>query len=350
MKALVCEMCESTNFMKEEGVFVCQSCGVKYSVEEAKRMMIDGTVEVTGVVKIDTSSELRNLYEIARRAKDADNSENAVKYYDMILVKDPGSWEANFYVVYFRSMSCKIAEIQGAAISVSNCIESTLNLVKASTAGDEQAKIVLELYTRSSLIAQLLYNGARNHYNDIDYDIRNNYTQEYLYNVSSAKDILYTFGDYLIHVFGDTYGITASDAWKKGIEMHLGYMQLLLDKVTNKNVIVQYAEKIKKYDETYQTPAVNTSTDSSGGCYIATAVYGSYDCSEVWVLRRFRDNQLAKTWYGRAFIDIYYAISPTIVKWFGNTIWVNEIWRNPLNELVARLRGKGVEDTPYSDN
>lgn len=350
MKALVCEMCESTNFIKEDGVFICQSCGVKYSVEEAKRMMIDGTVEVTGVVKIDISSELRNLYEIARRAKDADNSENAEKYYDMILVKDPGSWEANFYVVYFRAMSCKIAGIQSAAISVSNCIESTLNLVKANTGGDEQQKIVTELYARSSLIAQLLYNGARNHYNDIDYEIRNNYTQEYLYNVSSAKDILYTFGDYLIHVFGDTYGITASDAWKKGIDMHLGYMQLLLDKVTNKNVIVQYAEKIKKYDETYQTPAVSTSTESSGGCYIATAVYGSYDCSEVWVLRRFRDNQLAKTWYGRAFIYAYYVISPTIVKWFGNTNWVKEIWRKPLNKLVARLRDEGVEDTPYSDN
>ena len=28
---------------------------------------------------------------------------------------------------------------------------------------------------------------------------------------------------------------------------------------------------------------------SSGGCYVATAVYGSYDCPEVWVLRRYRD-------------------------------------------------------------
>lgn len=25
------------------------------------------------------------------------------------------------------------------------------------------------------------------------------------------------------------------------------------------------------------------------GCYVATCVYGSYDCPEVWTLRRFRD-------------------------------------------------------------
>lgn len=85
MKPLTCEMCGSTNLLKQDGVFVCQSCGTKYSVEEAKKMMVEGTVAVEGTVKIDTSSELKNLYEIARRAKDMENAENAEKYYDMIL-------------------------------------------------------------------------------------------------------------------------------------------------------------------------------------------------------------------------------------------------------------------------
>ena len=38
MKALTCEMCGSTNLIKEGGVFVCQSCGCKYTVEEAKKL------------------------------------------------------------------------------------------------------------------------------------------------------------------------------------------------------------------------------------------------------------------------------------------------------------------------
>ena len=85
MKQLKCEMCGSTNLMKEDGVFVCQSCGCKYSVEEAKKMMVEGTVDVTGsTVKVDSSDELSNLYQIARRAKDDNNGENAAKYYDMI--------------------------------------------------------------------------------------------------------------------------------------------------------------------------------------------------------------------------------------------------------------------------
>ena len=89
--------------------------------------------------------------------------------------------------------------------------------------------------------------------------------------------------------------------------------------------------------------------EKSGGCYVATAVYGSYDCPEVWTLRRFRDYSLALTWYGRLFIALYYAISPTIVKWFGDTNWFNKMWKGRLDKMVKRLQEEGFENTPYED-
>lgn len=88
---------------------------------------------------------------------------------------------------------------------------------------------------------------------------------------------------------------------------------------------------------------------SQGGCYIATAVYGSYDCPQVWTLRRFRDDTLAETWYGRTFIHVYYAVSPTLVKWFGHCAWFRKIWKGRLDHMVADLNAKGVEGTPYND-
>lgn len=91
------------------------------------------------------------------------------------------------------------------------------------------------------------------------------------------------------------------------------------------------------------------SNSSSGGCYVATAVYGSYDCPEVWTLRRFRDFTLDGTWYGRLFIKSYYAISPTIVKWFGKTEWFRQMWKSPLDRMVRNLQKKGVASTPYND-
>lgn len=85
------------------------------------------------------------------------------------------------------------------------------------------------------------------------------------------------------------------------------------------------------------------------GCYIATCVYGSYDCPEVWTLRRFRDFTLDETWYGRLFIKCYYAISPVIVKKFGETKWFRTFWKTTLDKMVHRLNKKGVENTKYSD-
>ena len=96
LKALACEMCGCTDMIKQNGFFVCQSCGTKYSMEEAKKMMIAGTVNIAGTVKVDMSERLQNLYTIARRAKDEENYENAAKYYELILQEDPQSWEASF--------------------------------------------------------------------------------------------------------------------------------------------------------------------------------------------------------------------------------------------------------------
>ncbi|MDD6036825.1 MAG: hypothetical protein PUC30_11690 [Lachnospiraceae bacterium] len=85
------------------------------------------------------------------------------------------------------------------------------------------------------------------------------------------------------------------------------------------------------------------------GCYIATCVYGSYDCSEVWTLRRFRDYILDSTWYGRAFIKCYYAISPSVVKVFGKMTWFRSFWKHILDAWVANLNSNGIEGTEYRD-
>ena len=347
MKQLTCEMCGSTDLLKQEGVFVCQSCGCKYSVEEAKKMMIEGTVEIQGTVKVDISNELANLYQIARRAKDDNNSENAEKYYNQIITKDPSSWEANFYTVYYQSMNCKIAGIQSAAIRLSNCEDTVLQLIKDNVSDvEERRKAVDEIGGRLVAISRMLFNAAKNHYDGIGYQIQADYTQEFLNNCCAARDILYNYGDYLIEFFGDLYGKEISvPCWKIGIEQHKTLVPFFAQKEANKNIIESYGDKIRKYEPNYQTPEVKT----SNGCYVATCVYGSYDCPEVWTLRRYRDNILGSTWYGRTFIKLYYAISPTLVKWFGGTKWFKKMWKGKLDRMVKKLQEKGVENTPYED-
>ena len=347
MKQLTCEMCGSVDLIKQDGYFVCQSCGCKYSVEEAKRMMIEGTVDVQGTVKVDSSDELRNLYQIARRAKDDNNGENAAKYYDMILVKDPTSWEASFYLVYFKAMECKIAQIQSAGISVSNCIDTVLKLIKDNvTNREEQKKAYTEVSNRVMIIASMLFNGAKNHYDGIDGTIQHNYTQEWLNNSFAAMNCLYILGDNLDAMFSADAEANrlAVSAWKQGVAWHQTLIKHLADKEGNRSSVNIYNTKIRKYDNSYTPPE-----ESTGGCYVATCVYGSYDCPQVWTLRRYRDDTLGATWYGRAFIKLYYAISPTLVKWFGKTKWFKKMWKGKLDRMVKKLQDEGVESTPYDD-
>lgn len=90
-------------------------------------------------------------------------------------------------------------------------------------------------------------------------------------------------------------------------------------------------------------------TETKKGCYIATCVYGSYDCPQVWVLRRFRDNVLQNSFFGRLFIKLYYRISPSVVSSIHSCKPFISLCRKWLDLLVNKLRAKGFEDTPYND-
>ena len=96
---------------------------------------------------------------------------------------------------------------------------------------------------------------------------------------------------------------------------------------------------------------VTSSSSSSGkaGCYIASCVYQSYNCSEVYCLRRYRDYYLKAHLFGRLFIHIYYFVSPILVKLFGKTKAFKNIFKPYLDRKVEKLIEKGYSATPYND-
>lgn len=51
---------------------------------------------------------------------------------------------------------------------------------------------------------------------------------------------------------------------------------------------------------------------AAGGCFIATAAYGSYLHPHVKSLRDFRDRYLVTNLPGRLFVKAYYAASPPL--------------------------------------
>lgn len=85
----------------------------------------------------------------------------------------------------------------------------------------------------------------------------------------------------------------------------------------------------------------NGNTSASGGCYIATAVYGNYRAPEVMVLRHFRDEILAKSLLGKTFIKVYYFLSPTIAKWLKDATRMNSVVKKLLDKFVKHLEKEG---------
>ena len=80
--------------------------------------------------------------------------------------------------------------------------------------------------------------------------------------------------------------------------------------------------------------------DEKGGCYIATAVYGSYESPEVCVLRKFRDKVLSKYFFGRMFIRLYYKLSPPIAKKLKHKSKMNSWVKEKLDQFVIYLKNK----------
>jgi hypothetical protein len=83
----------------------------------------------------------------------------------------------------------------------------------------------------------------------------------------------------------------------------------------------------------------------AGGCFIATAAYGTPMAEEIQVLRRFRDECLLTNSLGTALVDLYYKVSPPIAEFITEHPSLKPIVRAGLAPAVA-MSAVAVKATP----
>ena len=263
MKAIICEMCGSNDIIKQDGLYLCQNCGTKYSVEEARRLMVD----ISGSrIVIDRTNEMSNLLELARRARDENNCENAIRYYDHILLIDASNWEARFYSMYFKAMAAYkglyIDSVKGNFYySIDNILRETTNvllMIKQSFTDINQLSQKVYTITKDIIDLSSEMCNTDNIFKissmpQSNLDFKHQYINVYL----TAKDFLYRFGDLIISMFGDAYGSIASMCWQTGVRRHIQILPRLSNIRQDKKIINEYNDKIKKFSPDYQAPKVS---------------------------------------------------------------------------------------------
>jgi hypothetical protein len=75
-------------------------------------------------------------------------------------------------------------------------------------------------------------------------------------------------------------------------------------------------------------------SSGGGGCFIATAAYGSALHPKVNALRQFRDGYLMTNALGRAFVSAYYRASPPLANFIARHDWLRAGVRTLLWPLV----------------
>lgn len=86
MNRIYCEVCQGNDLIKQDGVFLCQYCGCKFSLEEIKKQLVEITnpVQVVGVDNADT------LYNRALDWLNLQNNAKAIAVLKGMVEKYPG--------------------------------------------------------------------------------------------------------------------------------------------------------------------------------------------------------------------------------------------------------------------
>lgn len=104
LKPAICTQCGGqieVDDSKEAGI--CQFCGTAFITEKVIHQFVTQNNFAGATFNIQGGVDIENLYTLARRAVEANNKDDVLKYYGQIREREPNDWESTFFYAWFEN-------------------------------------------------------------------------------------------------------------------------------------------------------------------------------------------------------------------------------------------------------
>lgn len=104
LQAAICTQCGAqiqVDESKEAGI--CPNCGTAFITEKVIHQFVTQNNFAGATINVQGGVDIENLYTLARRAVDANNKDDVLRYYGQIRERNPDDWEATFFYAWFEN-------------------------------------------------------------------------------------------------------------------------------------------------------------------------------------------------------------------------------------------------------
>lgn len=293
--------------------------------------------------------QFENIFNLANTAAESGNYQEAYNYYNKILEVDPDNYKAWYGKAISAGWQSTLANLR--IVETVKGIEIAIE--KAPDEGKDNLKILAAANLTSLAIAihKLALENFMNYltlYNFYESHIEFSSILEFLV---SILDIASNYNPDDKNILENIITLTSQRIVSYWDETKSQLQQSYNDRILLTNEDYKYQEaiyndaerkileterKILHIDPHYK--ATYPTKKTSAGCFIATAIYGSYDSPEVLILRSFRDNFLNKSIFGRLFIKYYYFISPPISHWLKSQEKIKNFMKFLFDKIIIVIK------------
>jgi len=309
MQKLVCELCNSNNFTKEDdGYFVCDYCRTKYTPAQAQSMLVEGTVSV------DRTGDIPSLISIATTSLNSNNNNEAYDYANKILEIDPQNsfaWQVKG-IAAGKMSSLEQLRFTEMLSSFTLAIEKASHEDRgtvSSKCAQEARQIAMNLHTASSRYATEFsrVQGSWEAHVACSEECVQALLNSYKWDAQSGA-LLDLISIESALIIGIPYSVQNRDSTFSSVR------QLTPAQKSHAQMQIAWAgTEMRKTDPTYVTPSPQTRAKDSK-CFVVTATVGDENAMPVVTLREFRDSVLVETRVGLKFIGWYYKNGPHLAR------------------------------------